>query len=184
IVRRWNGLTLHGLHKSYGLLGTATSRVTAGVRIPIEHQGWEGVLSYHSHRDFVTCPSNNVPLVKNHQLINEDAGCGVYPWMVIPRPQRPGCRHGPTPLKTSSSTSNHAPRSAFTTVQQLEIEKEFLYDHYVSRVRRIEIVMALDLSEKQVRTWFQNRRMKLKREAKNVEEVLHVEIRERLKSIR
>ncbi|EDO49445.1 predicted protein, partial [Nematostella vectensis] len=75
-------------------------------------------------------------------------------------------------------------RSAFTTVQQLEIEKEFLYDHYVSRVRRIEIVMALDLSEKQVRTWFQNRRMKLKREAKNVEEVLHVEIRERLKSIR
>ena len=62
-----------------------------------------------------------------------------------------------------SSTNHRRKRTAFTNEQLMELETEFQQKKYLSLVERSQIAQTLNLSEIQVKIWWQNRRAKWKR---------------------
>ncbi|XP_056093175.1 ventral expressed homeobox [Rhinichthys klamathensis goyatoka] len=59
-------------------------------------------------------------------------------------------------------------RTKFTSEQVARLEKSFSKHKYLGATQRRKIAEKLHLSETQVKTWFQNRRMKLKREVQDM----------------
>ncbi|XP_026076138.1 homeobox protein vex1-like [Carassius auratus] len=73
----------------------------------------------------------------------------------------PGAPKAPAP--SVSPSSGRRPRTAFTAEQINSLEKAFKRNAYLGAQDKAELCKRLNLSDKQIRNWFQNRRMKLKR---------------------
>uniref|UniRef100_A0AAY4EVD5 Homeobox domain-containing protein n=1 Tax=Denticeps clupeoides TaxID=299321 RepID=A0AAY4EVD5_9TELE len=97
----------------------------------------------------------------------------IFPWMKETRqnakqkggncaPQGETCDDKSPPGPASKRV-----RTAYTSAQLVELEKEFHFNRYLCRPRRVEMANLLNLTERQIKIWFQNRRMKYKKDQKS-----------------
>ncbi|XP_074519854.1 homeobox protein Hox-B3-like [Halichoeres trimaculatus] len=93
----------------------------------------------------------------------------IFPWMKESRhsEQKAGRRITDCTVdekSPSTSPASKRSRTAYTSAQLVELEKEFHFSRYLCRPRRVEMANLLNLHERQIKIWFQNRRMKQKKD--------------------
>lgn len=136
------------------------SQAHAGIdsRHMIEGDGLTGSVSGGSS-DMVEAKRNESPVLESSKLQLDDESRD-HSGQLVANNKR---------LEQSSTTNNNGRvRTAYTSMQILNLEREFSNNMYLSRIRRIELAQKLELTEKQVKIWFQNRRVKYKKETSQV----------------
>lgn len=87
---------------------------------------------------------------KNITLISLSAYLWIGPKLLGKRSRKPGI--------------DRKPRQAYSVKQLEKLENEFKQDKYLSVSKRMELSKTLNLTEVQIKTWFQNRRTKWKKQ--------------------
>ncbi|XP_071371940.1 homeobox protein BarH-like 2 [Centroberyx affinis] len=88
-----------------------------------------------------------------------------------PRASEPSPSQTPLSISSESETEHSAPRlkkprrsrTIFTELQLMGLEKKFQKQKYLSTPDRLDLAQSLGLTQLQVKTWYQNRRMKWKK---------------------
>ncbi|XP_006880893.1 PREDICTED: T-cell leukemia homeobox protein 2 [Elephantulus edwardii] len=75
-----------------------------------------------------------------------------------------GARRIGHPYQNRTPPKRKKPRTSFSRAQVLELERRFLRQKYLASAERAALAKALRMTDAQVKTWFQNRRTKWRRQ--------------------
>ncbi|XP_058826231.1 homeobox protein ceh-19 isoform X2 [Topomyia yanbarensis] len=76
-------------------------------------------------------------------------------------------------VKRRRQGTDRKPRQAYSAKQLERLESEFKQDKYLSVSKRLELSKYLNLTEVQIKTWFQNRRTKWKKQLTSRLKIAH-----------
>ncbi|XP_028845620.1 T-cell leukemia homeobox protein 1 [Denticeps clupeoides] len=87
----------------------------------------------------------------------------TFPWMESNRRYTKE-RFTGHPYQNRTPPKKKKPRTSFTRLQVCELEKRFHRQKYLASAERAALAKALKMTDAQVKTWFQNRRTKWRRQ--------------------
>ncbi|XP_042192978.1 T-cell leukemia homeobox protein 1 isoform X2 [Callorhinchus milii] len=119
--------------------------------------GGAGVIRVPAHRPLAPgMPQPMVPALP--------AAPGItFPWMESNRRYTKE-RFTGHPYQNRTPPKKKKPRTSFTRLQICELEKRFHRQKYLASAERAALAKALKMTDAQVKTWFQNRRTKWRRQ--------------------
>ncbi|KAM9476951.1 T-cell leukemia homeobox protein 1 isoform 2-T2 [Clarias gariepinus] len=127
-----------------------------------------GVIRVPAHR-----PLNSVhsSIPTSGPTVHNMAGMGTlnnltgltFPWMESNRRYTKD-RFTGHPYQNRTPPKKKKPRTSFTRLQICELEKRFHRQKYLASAERAALAKALKMTDAQVKTWFQNRRTKWRRQ--------------------
>lgn len=135
---------------------------------PLENPGSNSVVAVSSDGMSGTNSPIDMPLHVNHNgngLFRPQPARSPFEWIKKTSYQQTQ----PNPGRTRTKDKY---RIVYTDLQRLELEKEFHYSRYITIRRKMELASFLNLSERQIKIWFQNRRAKERRQLKKKEEMM------------
>ncbi|XP_065060898.1 T-cell leukemia homeobox protein 2-like [Rhopilema esculentum] len=91
----------------------------------------------------------------------------MHPWQILTKQTNRRIGH---PYQSRAAPKRKKPRTTFSRAQIAELEELFTEKKYLTSSERQKVASYLNLSDCQVKTWFQNRRTKWKRETEEEKE--------------
>ncbi|XP_053168065.1 T-cell leukemia homeobox protein 1 [Hemicordylus capensis] len=119
-----------------------------------------GVIRVPAHRPLAG--GVHQPLSTAMPSVNNLTGL-TFPWMESNRRYTKD-RFTGHPYQNRTPPKKKKPRTSFTRLQICELEKRFHRQKYLASAERAALAKALKMTDAQVKTWFQNRRTKWRRQ--------------------
>ncbi|XP_017875928.1 homeobox protein Nkx-2.4 [Ceratina calcarata] len=144
-------------HRPPGANGTATGTLPAQALIPpwslqaLQHSQQQAAAA-GLHRASLLANLAAHPLQGHPHLKDRLAVAGAFP------------RRIGHPYQNRTPPKRKKPRTSFTRLQIAELEKRFHKQKYLASAERAALAKTLKMTDAQVKTWFQNRRTKWRRQ--------------------
>ncbi|XP_074856037.1 T-cell leukemia homeobox protein 1 [Carettochelys insculpta] len=126
-----------------------------------------GVIRVPAHRPLAAAGgpqplAAGMPTVPSVNNVSNLGGL-TFPWMESNRRYTKD-RFTGHPYQNRTPPKKKKPRTSFTRLQICELEKRFHRQKYLASAERAALAKALKMTDAQVKTWFQNRRTKWRRQ--------------------